>query len=107
MWLLAVIQWSSIIPLVIGIFGVAGLIFTALKYNRDDTTAIVSQQSTVLNDMRALNDELRQTAVSLRGERDALQAQVAHLTGQVEALHVELQSGVTRIERKLDNPSSP
>ena len=36
--------------------------FTALRFRRDDTTAIVSQQDTILNDFKSLNEELRITA---------------------------------------------
>ena len=77
------IDVAQLVALGIGILGVAGVIFTALKYNRDDTTAIVSQQDVILSEMRGLNDELRQTVVRLREERDALQATVDDLRAQV------------------------
>ena len=77
------IDVAQLVALGIGILGVAGVIFTALRYNRDDTTAILSQQDVILNDMRGLNDELRQTVVRLREERDALQATVDQLREQV------------------------
>ena len=50
---------ADALGLIIGIAGLGGLIFTALRYRRDDTTAIVGQQSTVLHDFEALNAELR------------------------------------------------
>ncbi len=90
MLVLAALDWAAIIPLVIGVFGVAGLIFTALKYNRDDTTAVVNQQSTIVSEMKVLNDELRLTTVSLREERDGLKDRVAELTNKVDALQNEL-----------------
>jgi uncharacterized coiled-coil DUF342 family protein len=93
MWLLAETNWSAVIPLVIGIFGVAGLIFTALKYNRDDTTAVVNQQSTILGEMKTLNDELRTRTTELREERDELKTQVERLTTEIRALRSELQEG--------------
>jgi chromosome segregation ATPase len=106
----AVVNLPQILALILGLVGLAGVIFTALKYNRDDTTAIVGQQSTILNDMKSLNEELRSTATSLREERDALRTQVENLTGQVEALRGELHEtrehlsgGVDRIEKKLDD----
>lgn len=70
---------GSIIALVTGILGVAGLCFTALRFNRDDTTAVVSQQSGVLHDMATLNAELRQTNVDLRTEVAELREQVQRL----------------------------
>jgi len=69
------VDWGSVISLSIAALGLGGLLFTALRFRRDDTTAIVSQQDTLFNEMRALNDELRQ-------END-------RLTKQVEALRRE------------------
>src|SRR5262245_22560219 len=110
MWLLAIIQWAAVIPLVIGIFGVAGIIFTALKFNRDDTSAVVTQQSTILNDMKTLNGELRAAAEDLRKERDDLKSKVDYLTGQVEMLREELRAAsqgisgqVSKIQQQLDD----
>ena len=100
---------ATLLPLVIGILGVGGLVFTALRFRRDDTTAIVTQQSTILNDMKSLNAELRSTADSLRGERDQLRTEVGRLTDQVQALRTELGTGneklsgqVHRIQQKLE-----
>jgi hypothetical protein len=67
------------VSVIIGIMGLAGVIFTALKFNRDDTAAIVSQQDTLMNEMRGLNDELRITVDRLRHERDELQKTVDEL----------------------------
>ena len=46
------------LALVIGLMGLGGIIFTALRYNRDDTTAIVNQQAAITSEMKVLNDEL-------------------------------------------------
>ena len=83
---LAAINIPQILALIIGLVGLAGVIFTALKFNRDDTTAVVSQQDTILNDMRIINEELRTTSTELREERDGLRTQVAELTIQVKKL---------------------
>ena len=79
-------DWGSFVALAIGVFGLGGIVFTALKFNRDDTTAIVGQQSNVLKDMATLNDELRQTAKDLREERDKLRDEVINLRFEVEKL---------------------
>ena len=71
------------VTLAIAIMGVAGVIFTALRYNRDDTTAIVDQQSHIVADMKSLNDELRTTVDRLRQENDALRSTVDRLTRKV------------------------
>jgi uncharacterized coiled-coil DUF342 family protein len=77
------VEIASLVSLIIGVLGLAGLIFTAMRYNRDDTTAIVNQQNVILGDMKILNDELRTTAKQLREERDALSVQVEELRAQV------------------------
>jgi predicted phage gp36 major capsid-like protein len=101
---------SPVVPLIslsIGILGVVGLIFTALRFRRDDTTAIVQQQSVVFDDLKALNEELRTTVTMLRVERDTQKAKASHYEGQIEALRVELREAraqlvgkMTKIERK-------
>jgi uncharacterized coiled-coil DUF342 family protein len=107
---LAAIDLSTALPLVLGVCGLSGLVFAALRFRRDDTSAIVTQQSTILDDMKTLNDELRTATAALREERDQLKTQVDQLTGQVQALRVELHDAhaqlsgkMTRIERKLDD----
>jgi len=77
------VEIASLVSLIIGVLGLAGLIFTAMRYNRDDTTAIVNQQNVIVTDMKLLNDELRTTAKQLREERDALAVQVEELRAQV------------------------
>ena len=86
MLVFAAINLPQILALIIGLVGLAGVVFTALKFNRDDTTAVVSQQDTILNDMKLINEELRTTSKELREERDGLREQVAELTTQVEKL---------------------
>jgi len=70
---------AQFLALVIGVFGVLGVIFTALRYNRDDTTAIVSQQNTITTEMKMLNDELRMAVTTLRTERDECRAQLSEV----------------------------
>jgi predicted nucleic acid-binding Zn-ribbon protein len=81
------------LSLIIGIAGLAGIIFTALRYRRDDTTALIGQQDTIVSEMRALNEENRQAAALLRTERNELKTQVEQLTHEIEALRKELQEG--------------
>ena len=68
----------------IAVFGLGGLVFTALRWRRDDTTAIVSQQDTLFGELRALNDELRNTVAQLRAENDRLQAQITDLKRELD-----------------------
>ena len=50
---------QNAIAIVIGLCGLSGCVFTALRFRRDDTAQIVSQQSTVLHDMEAIAVQLR------------------------------------------------
>ena len=75
---------AQVVALVIGLVGLAGVIFTALSWRRNDTTAVLGQQSQVLADIHVINDELRVTADSLRGERDKCYEEVAKLRRAIE-----------------------
>jgi uncharacterized coiled-coil DUF342 family protein len=108
--LLAAVEVAGMFALFVGVLGLGSIVFAAMRYNRDDTTAIVNQQSTLLGNIKTLNDELRTTADKLKQERDALREEVGRLTGQVEALRGELHSmhehlggQMTSIERKIDD----
>ena len=77
---------AEAIALGIGILGVAGVIFTALRYNRDDSTAVIHQQAQIVTDMHVLNDELRVTNAELK-------RQVSELREQIEQMRTELARG--------------
>jgi hypothetical protein len=62
------VDWSTFLPAVIGICGLAGIVFSALSWRRNDTTAIVGQQDVILNEMRGLTDELRISRDECRAE---------------------------------------
>ena len=81
---------AQLITLGIAVLGLGGLIFTALKFNRDDTTSILTQQDTIVGEMRLLNEELRTSTSSLREERDSLKLQVDRLTKEIDALRATL-----------------
>jgi hypothetical protein len=106
----AAIDFAGFTALAIGVFGVAGIIFTALRFRRDDTTAVVTQQSQITTEMKTLNDELRATTASLREERDQLRLEVQRLSGQIDVLRSELHTAqaqltgkVSRLERRMDD----
>ena len=75
---------SGIVSLAIAVMGLGGVVFTALRFRRDDTTAIVAQQDTLFGELRALNDELRTTVIALRAENDRLQAQITDLRRELD-----------------------
>lgn len=73
------VDWAVALPIIIGIVGLAGLVFTAMRFGRDDTTAVVTQQAQITAEMKTLNDELRDTIGRLRDERDDCRDEVQHL----------------------------
>jgi septal ring factor EnvC (AmiA/AmiB activator) len=88
---------TSSLPVIFAAFvtvaGSGGVVFGALRYNRDEAGKIVIQQTSVLTDMRGLNDELQEALNRTRTERDELLSEVrgcreeiARLRGQVTAL---------------------
>lgn len=80
------IDWATALPIIIGIIGLAGIVFTAMRFGRDDTTAVVNQQAQITSEMKTLNDELRLTLERIRKERDACHVEVERLTGRIEEL---------------------
>ena len=80
------IDWATALPLIIGIIGLAGVIFTAMRFGRDDTTQVVTQQAQITAEMKTLNDELRLTTERLRKERDTCHLEVERLTGRLDEL---------------------
>lgn len=102
MWELAAINIPQVLALIIGLVGLAGVIFTALRFRRDDTTAVVTQQSIIVNDMKAINDELRTTAASLKEERDACKDEVKGLRGELREARDHLSGQMTELSEKMD-----
>lgn len=78
-------------PILLALAGVAGAIFAALRFNREDASAVVAQQSTVLSDMRTLNAEIATSASRIREERDDLLAKIVVLTAELAAVRVEVE----------------
>lgn len=76
----ATIDWAASLPIIIGIIGLAGVIFTALRFGRDDTTQVVNQQTAITQEMKVLTDELRLQRDECRTERQRLTAELERLT---------------------------
>jgi hypothetical protein len=69
----------EILGLTIGLVGLAGVVFTALSWRRNDTKTMVDTQASIVGEMQVLNGELRATADRLRAERDDCTTEVARL----------------------------
>ena len=73
------IDWVTALPLAIGIIGLAGLVFTALAWRRNDSTQVITQQAQITAEMKQLTDELRTQRDECRSDRQSLQTQIEKL----------------------------
>jgi len=74
---------GEVIAFITALCGLAGIIFTALRYNRESSTATVQQQSQIVQDMRTLNDELHQKIEDLKAEVKDLKARLQELDDRI------------------------
>jgi hypothetical protein len=84
--IVAAIAVDVILPALTVSGGLAAAIFTALRFNRDDATAVVNQQKTLLDGMRDLNQELQEAL-------DRCRANSRETAAELDAM---------KAERKLD-----
>jgi hypothetical protein len=89
-----VVDIPQLVSLAIGVAGVAGLIFTALRWRRDDTTAVLAQQDTIVKEMTTLNAELRV-------QRDEERARNAELTGELREARRQLAETQAELGGKM------
>lgn len=93
----------QIIPIlvaaIVGLVGSGGVVFGALRYNRDEAGRIVDQQTAVLTDMRGLNDELQDAYERSTHELGLCRRQVAALTDEVMTLRRQV-TRLTQIVRR-------
>jgi uncharacterized coiled-coil DUF342 family protein len=75
-----------LLPSMTAVAGLAAAIFAALRFNREDATAVVNQQKEVLGSMRSLNEELQSALDRARSERDELRIEVVELRVECKRL---------------------
>lgn len=68
---------ATVIALITAGVGVAGVIITALKYNKESSARAVEAQSQIVEDMKILNDEMRAKVADQNAEIAELRAQIA------------------------------
>jgi len=78
--------FEFLLPALTAAAGLAAAVFTALRFNREDATAVVNQQKEVLGSMRSLNEELQAALDRVRAERDELRAEVTELRVEAKRL---------------------
>lgn len=75
---------SVILGAVVALAGSGGIVFGALRFNREETTRIVEQQAQILNDMQTLYEATKK-------ERDELHATVVDLRAEVRKAHEDAE----------------
>lgn len=80
---------------VVGALG--ALIFGALRFNREDAKSVVDQQSTLLGNMQALNDELQGALDRCTARRAELEVQQRKL----EIAHRDCDDEIARLKGEL------
>ena len=68
---------ATVIALITAGVGVAGVIITALKYNKESAARAVEAQSKIVEDMKILADEQRMRAADQEAEITELREQLA------------------------------
>ena len=84
-------SFSTALAISTGLVGLIGVVFGALRFQRDEAGKIVAQQTAVLGDMRDLNDELQDALARTRDERDQFAGEVRLLRETVQRLEDEVR----------------
>lgn len=84
--------------------GLGAVLFAALRFNREDAGAVVEQQSTLIGDMRALNEELQGALTRARQDLDRIDAERTVALEAVEdltAAHLHCTKTIADLEQRL------
>lgn len=68
----------------------AGVVFLALRYNREETGKTVEQQTAVLGNMREVYEALKESLTRAETERDAARLEADKLRAEVAAARAEI-----------------
>jgi hypothetical protein len=85
-----------LLSVLIALAGTGGIVFGALRYNRDEAGKVVTQQAQVLADMKLLNDELQAALARAREDIKNALAQNAELIEELRLARQEI--GGLRVE---------
>lgn len=102
------------LPLVGVAAGVLGLVFTALKFQRDQAGALVAQQHTIFEELgetadrlRAERDDCAEKLVELEEELARTQNRVRVLEGVATDLEKQVDALVERLAQALERRGGP
>jgi peptidoglycan hydrolase CwlO-like protein len=89
---------TAVIGAIVALVGSGGVVFAALRFNREETGKIVDQQTIILDNMRTLNDELQEALERTRDQLKQTRTERDELRHEVEELRIE----VTRLRHAID-----
>lgn len=87
------------LSLFVALVGSGGALFGALRYNRDEAGKVVIQQTAVLTNMQALNDELQGALERARSERDELISELQKTRQELGGCQTEIKRLRVLMER--------
>lgn len=88
--------------LVAAVGGVVGLIYAALRFQREDAGAVVTQSKDILAAMRDLNDELAAALEACRADRLRLEAELGAALKAREEEITRLRAKAASLQEKLE-----
>lgn len=94
---------TLIVPVLTVCAGLGALVFAALRFNREDASSVVSQQSTLLSDMRAMLDEKQEELDRAKQERSRLHELLHEVSGHCADLETEIMELRKRIRQEESN----
>lgn len=78
---------SVVLGVIVALAGSGGILFGALRFNREEATRVVGQQAQILDDMRDLYEVTRT-------ERDALREEVRRCSDEIERLNKSIRGSL-------------
>jgi hypothetical protein len=82
-------DWQFLLPILIGTGGLAALIFGALRFQREDASAIVTQARDVIGSMKELVEELESALDRCRKDRTRYVEENDQLRDDLQAIRRE------------------
>ena len=89
---IAAIDATGVGTILVGVAGLIGAIAALAKFGREDESTAVKTQSTVLVDMKSLNDELIEALERCRTERLRVEEELRTITAREAVLVVRLRA---------------
>lgn len=89
---------SQVLGTALGIIGLAALVFTALRFRREDTGQLVEQSTKLVSGMETITKELRAERDNAKTERDEAKRERDEARAESVALRAEVAAGRAEVE---------